>query len=138
MKGNSKGKGAGKGDSKGGRRPSSHNPAQRCFHMMMNAAKACSEDSSHGWWLRRNPFKRPWGLQADGDLWQMAWKAILCRGLGAQKLTKVKRHSTAEQVEQGEVDAADKEGNDWADYSQRKELLGRLESHATLWHEARH
>ena len=32
----------------------------------------------------RNPFRKPWGLQKDGDLWEQAWKAIVKRGPGNQ------------------------------------------------------
>ena len=33
-----------------------------------------------------NPFKKPWGVQRDGDLWAQAWKAALKRGSGNQGL----------------------------------------------------
>ena len=29
---------------------------------------------------QRNPFRRPWGLQKDGGLWEQAWHAIAIRG----------------------------------------------------------
>ena len=62
-----------------------------------------------------NTFGKPWGLQADGDLWQQAWLAVLARGPGKQALTKVKGHATQAQVEEGAVREADKVGNDWGD-----------------------
>ena len=40
---------------------------------------------------RAKPFKKAWGLQRDGDLWELAWKAILARGAANQTLRKVKR-----------------------------------------------
>lgn len=85
-------------------------------NIMMDAARRWSYDSGPGRWLRRNPFRKPWGLQPDGDLWQAAWGAILQRGLDNQKLSKVKGHATRKQVEEGTVVEAHKEGNDWADW----------------------
>ena len=38
----------------------------------------------------KNPFKKPWGLQTDGDLWQQAWIAVVQRGAANQSLRKVK------------------------------------------------
>ena len=37
---------------------------------------------------QRNPFRRPWGLQRDGDLWRIAWNALAIRGAGNQDLRK--------------------------------------------------
>ena len=39
----------------------------------------------------RNPFKKPWGVQRDGDLWAQAWKAVLKRGSANQDLRKGER-----------------------------------------------
>ena len=61
------------------------------------------------------PFKKPWGLQKDGDVWEMAWKTILQRGACNQKIRKVKGHATKEDVEQGRSTIADRHGNDKAD-----------------------
>ena len=63
----------------------------------------------------KNPFRKPWGLQADGDLLEQAWEAVLQSGHAAQTLTKVKGHATEEQVNKGLVRPCDKSGNDWAD-----------------------
>ena len=82
---------------------------------MLCAAETLADDTSPTWWLRKNPFRKPWGLQADGDLWEQAWEAVLQRGPAAQRLSKVKGHATAQQVEEGLVQACDKAGNDWAD-----------------------
>ena len=47
---------------------------------------------------RGSPFGKPWGLQTDGDLWQLAWEAIKTRGAGNQTLRKVKGHATEKDV----------------------------------------
>ena len=62
-----------------------------------------------------NPFRKPWGLQTDGDLWEQAWIAVVKRGKGNQQVRKVKGHATKEQVEEGVVKKEDKEGNDASD-----------------------
>ena len=61
-----------------------------------------------------NPFGKPWSVQTDGDLWELAWEAIIKRGAANQKLRKVKGHATPEDVTSG-VAQADKEGNDKSD-----------------------
>ena len=58
----------------------------------------------------RNPFKKPWGLQRDGDLWEQAWTAVIKRGAANQDLRKVKGHATLEDVQQGKATAEDKYG----------------------------
>ena len=58
------------------------------------------------------PFKKPWRLQTDGDLWEVAWEAIHKRGIHNQDLRKVKGHATHEDVRNGTSTKADKEGND--------------------------
>ena len=63
----------------------------------------------------KNPFKKAWGLQTDGGLWEQAWIAILRRGSRNQKVRKVKGHATDEQVEAGTVKIEDKVGNDKSD-----------------------
>ena len=62
-----------------------------------------------------NPFKRPWGTQKDGDLWQQAWVAVRARGAENQRLRKVKGHATTEDVKQGKSTIKDQEGNDRSD-----------------------
>ena len=62
-----------------------------------------------------NPFKKAWGLQTDGDLWQQAWIAVVQRGARNQSLRKVKGHATSEDVQQGLSNKEDKEGNDKSD-----------------------
>ena len=54
-------------------------------------------------------------MQADGDLWELAWQAVLERGPDAQKVSKVKGHATQQHIDEGLATAEQKEGNDWAD-----------------------
>ena len=61
------------------------------------------------------PFKKPWRLQTDGDLWEVAWEAIQTRGIFNRYLRKVKGHAIAEDVRKGKSTAQDKEGNDRSD-----------------------
>ena len=63
----------------------------------------------------QSPFKKPWGLQRDGDLWGQAWKAIISRGAKNQDLRKVKGHATADDIKEGRSTEADKEANDRSD-----------------------
>ena len=44
---------------------------------------------------KQNPYTKPWGLQKDGDLWEVAWLAILRRGARNQTIRKVKGHATS-------------------------------------------
>ena len=59
----------------------------------------------------KNPFKKAWGLQTDGDLWQQAWLAVVKRGPRNQSLRKVKGHATMEDIQKGISNAEDKKGN---------------------------
>jgi hypothetical protein len=63
----------------------------------------------------RNPFRKAWGLQTDGDLWEPVWIAVLKRGAKNQDLRKVKGHATEQQVQEGQATRADKVGNDKSD-----------------------
>lgn len=83
--------------------------------MILKAAETWTNDTSPAWRSRRSPFRKPWGLQADGVLWEQAWEGVLQRGHAAQTLSKVKGHATTQQVDEGLGRACDKEGNDWAD-----------------------
>ena len=67
------------------------------------------------WPMPRDPFKKPWGLQVDGDLCRLAWEAVLSRGPDSQKLKKVKGHATSEDAENGTVEQRDRAGNNNAD-----------------------
>ena len=62
-----------------------------------------------------NPFKKAWGLQTEGDLWQQAWYAVVKRGSRNQSLRKVKGHATMEDIQKGISNADDKKGNDKSD-----------------------
>ena len=62
-----------------------------------------------------NPFRKPWGVQTDGDLWEQAWKAVLKRGPGNQDLRKVKGHAPKQDVGKGKATKEDRHGNDRSD-----------------------
>ena len=62
-----------------------------------------------------NPYKKPWSLQADGDLWQIAWGTVKKRGRCDQKVRKVKGHAVEADITGGICTRADKEGNDRSD-----------------------
>jgi len=64
---------------------------------------------------RGNPFRKPWGLQVDGDLWEQAWIAVKRRGAGNQTLRKVKGHAADQDVAKGISTAEDRDGNDKSD-----------------------
>jgi hypothetical protein len=64
---------------------------------------------------RRNPCKRPWSMQPDGDLWQQFWQAILTRGPATIRITKVKGHATDQDIKDGKSNEVDRKGNDEAD-----------------------
>ena len=72
------------------------------------------------------PFKKPWGMQTDGDLWQVAWEAILVRGTGGQDVRWVKGHATNDDIAQGRSNCQDREGNNRSDTNADKgvEMLG--------------
>jgi len=83
---------------------------------LIEAAKAYeNRRCTHSPRNEKNPIGKPWGLQADGDLWEQAWLAILRRGAANQKLRKVKGHATSEDVEAGRSTAEDRIGNDKSD-----------------------
>ena len=54
-------------------------------------------------------------MQTDGDLWQVAWEAILVRGIGSQDVRWVKGHATEEDIGQGRSNCHDREGNNRSD-----------------------
>ena len=65
--------------------------------------------------LSNSPFKKPWGLHKDGDLWEQIWEAIHKRGLYNQQIRWVKGHATDKQVEEGISSQRDQYGNDRSD-----------------------
>lgn len=89
---------------------------------MMGAARTWTKDTREYRWLRGCPFKTHWGggLQADGDLWELAWQAVLERGPDAQIICIAKGHSTQQHIDSGLATVEQKEGNDWADTSADK------------------
>ena len=64
---------------------------------------------------RTTPFKQPWRLMNDGDLWEMFAKTVEERGPGSTRVSKVKGHANQEMTEKGKVQKEDKKGNDQAD-----------------------
>ena len=64
---------------------------------------------------KQNPLKKVWGLQRDGDLWELAWQAILTRGANNKRLRKVKGHATEIDIAEGRSNNKDQHGNDKAD-----------------------
>ena len=57
--------------------------------------------------LRRStPFKQPWRLMKDGDLWEMFANTVEPRGSGC---------TTQEMVDEGKVKTEERKGNDQAD-----------------------
>ena len=67
---------------------------------LIQAAERNLREKANGTITKRgNPFGKAWCLQVDGDLWEVAWNAVLKRGIGNQYLRKVKGHATEEDVE---------------------------------------
>jgi len=59
--------------------------------------------------------KKPWGLQVDGDLWQILDRVLAARGRHSVAVHWIKGHATAEHVEQGKTTLEGMRGNDMAD-----------------------
>jgi hypothetical protein len=64
---------------------------------------------------RKSVSKRPWTLVTNGDLWRSLEEAMIAKGPGAFKVSKVKGHATDEMVSAGKVKEEDKTGNDVSD-----------------------
>ena len=60
-------------------------------------------------------WRRPWGMQPDGDMWAILDDIVSARGKHATRGTKVKGHATDEDVRKGLATHSDKQGNDSAD-----------------------
>ena len=88
----------------------------------------------------RRPEAKHWQLQKDGDVWHAIWRVILAKGPGAIKVSKVKGHATAEDIEEGKATAVDKAGNDVADSLVRNAtaLHGKGTVGLAYWLEGRH
>ena len=80
---------------------------------------------------RKMPWKSPWGLSKDGDLWQHFHGMVQPKSPDAVKLTKVKGHVTRHMVADGLVDACDQEGNDEADIAARRWMIS---CNCSTWH----
>ena len=83
---------------------------------------------------RESPWKRPWQLMKDGDLWRSFYQTVASKTPTAVRLTKVKGHATKDMVAEGKVPAAEKEGNDEADGAADKGSIGEQ---PRLYHLAR-
>jgi hypothetical protein len=82
---------------------------------LMETARRWSDEAQHDWLPKRNPLRKPWGLQNDGDLWELFFGAVLARGPRAHAFEKVKGHATQEDITAGRATAEHKLGNDDAD-----------------------
>ena len=60
-------------------------------------------------------FRRPWGLQKDGDLWKLFHDLAHAKGLSSIHITWVKGHAKQHHIDQGLLTADDADGNDKAD-----------------------
>ena len=60
-------------------------------------------------------WKRPWGMQQDGDMWAILDDMVTARGKHASRGSKVKGHATDEDVRKGLTTLRGKQGNDSAD-----------------------
>ena len=49
------------------------------------------------------PYKMPWGLQVDGELWKTLWDLVWERGPKTTRVSKVKGHATSKMVAEGKV-----------------------------------
>eukprot|EP00969_Alexandrium_andersonii_P235821 10411124-Alexandrium_andersonii.AAC.1 len=65
--------------------------------------------------LRRECFRRPWGLMRDGDLWQAVQDTVHRRGTQTVVVVKTKGHATQDDLDRGLVSPHDKRGNEHAD-----------------------
>ena len=41
---------------------------------LKEAATKWTHQVQQKWMPTRNPFRKPWGLQTDGDLWEVMWE----------------------------------------------------------------
>ena len=59
---------------------------KKALHLIQQARIVEEEEMRGQKANRKNPYEKPWGLQKDGDLWELAWEAILKRGRENQRL----------------------------------------------------
>ena len=88
--------------------------------------------------------RRPWGLQADGDIWMHISANMRGRGRASMKLTKLKGHATVQDILDGRILPEHMRGNCMADHgattareAQRKELRHGLKLLSARWREAK-
>ena len=63
----------------------------------------------------RNPCGTVWGLQIDGDLWEIFWMGLLVRGPFSVRITWVKGHATQADIASGRSTHENRKGNNHAD-----------------------
>ena len=59
--------------------------------------------------------RRPWAIQPDGDLWQIADDLVEAKGPNPLKVTWCKGHATDEHITNGQSSPYLKKGNDIVD-----------------------
>ena len=59
--------------------------------------------------------RKPWGLQKDGDLWQVLDKLVRQKGAHALKVSWTKGHATQQDIDKGRSSVFHRAGNDRAD-----------------------
>ena len=59
--------------------------------------------------------KHKWKLMHDGDLWEHFYRAVVCKGPNAVRLTWVKGHATQDHIDKNITTLVNKIGNDKAD-----------------------
>ena len=83
---------------------------------MFQAAKRMQKQRNDGTQIRNtNPFKKPWGVQTDGDVSEQVWEAIQTRGCDNETVWKVKGHGTQEDLDKSVSKPTDTNGNDKSD-----------------------
>ena len=63
----------------------------------------------------RLTLRKPWGIQTDGDLWEIMEQVIRLKGIGSLRVTWVKGHASQEHFEVKLSSPFLKRGNDKAD-----------------------
>eukprot|EP00974_Lingulodinium_polyedra_P007026 666097-Lingulodinium_polyedra.AAC.1 len=66
-------------------------------------------------WRDARRLPHHWHVRSNGDLWACLHKLIHEKGVESFRLTKVKSHTSREDVEQGIISAVDRAGNGAAD-----------------------
>ena len=89
--------------------------------------------------LLEAPIPTPWQLVRDGDLWRIYWKALIAKGVHAVRLTKLKGHTTYDDVKKETITAEHRHGNMRAD-AICNDGYGVVQGaqNLTQWYQARH